>query len=266
MEERASLRPVQCRSGSHDRPSCKGTARHTRVAVSEDLSRGTIMSRVQRTLLCGAVLTTGLAAQAALERINQTERPPLVRPLATLPMELGDWIGCDQPVDPDVVARAQTTEYLSRIYQNRQQPGLKVQLWMNYSREGTNLRHTPEICLPSGGWSKIESHTLVLAIPVDGLASVEVTRLGYARGELVEHVGFWYYIFGEGKLENYVRKLPITSRSSHGRTTRGSSMTVEVFYPGHNDPDGESLREFAQELMKALEPILPRERAVYHVP
>ena len=57
-----------------------------------------------------------------------------------------------------------------------------------------------------------------------------------AQGELVEHVGFWYYIFGEGKLENFVRQLPITSRSSHGRTTRGSSMTVEVFYPGEQRP------------------------------
>ena len=58
-----------------------------------------------------------------------------------------------------------------------------------------------------------------------------MTRLGYAQGELVEHVGFWYYIFGEGKLENLVRQLPITSRSSHGRTTRGSSMTVEILPP-----------------------------------
>ena len=78
--------------------------------------------------------------------------------------------------------------------------------------------------------------------------------------------GFWYYIFGEGKLENYVRRLPITSRSSHGRTTRGSSMTVEVFYPGETDPEGEALREFAGELLKALGPILPPKRAAYHIP
>jgi hypothetical protein len=90
--------------------------------------------------------------------------------------------------------------------------------------------------------------------------------LGYSRGELVELVVFWYYIFGEGNLEKYVRGLSITSRSSHGQTTRGSSMTVEVFYPGDNDADGDALREFARELMKYLEPILPRERAVYHVP
>ncbi|MFI5456872.1 MAG: EpsI family protein [Isosphaerales bacterium] len=224
------------------------------------------MSKLSRAVLCGTILATGLAAQGGLERLNRTERPPLRRPLASIPMELVDWAGQDEPVDPDIVERAQTTEYLNRSYEGRRQPGLKLRLWVNYSREGTNLRHTPEICLPSGGWTKIESQTRTIAVPLDGGRSIPVTLLGYNRGELVEHVGFWYYIFGEGKLENYVRRLPITSRSSHGRTTHGSSMTVEIFYTGENDSEGESLLEFARELVKALEPILPRERAVYHVP
>jgi EpsI family protein len=211
-------------------------------------------------------LSTGLSAQAGLERLNRTDRPSLRHSLASIPLELGDWVGRDERVDPDIVDRAQTTEYLSRTYENRKHAGLRLRLWVNYSRVGTNLRHTPEICLPSGGWSKIESQTRVIAVPLHGDQSIAVTLLGYGQGELVEHVGFWYYIFGEGWLENYVRRLPITSRSSHGRTTRGSSMTVEVFYPGDNDPDGQSLREFARELLETLEPILPVERAVYHVP
>ena len=45
-------------------------------------------------------------------------------------------------------------------------PGLSVRLWINYSLQGNNLRHTPEICLPSGGWNKIESQTRVLSVPV----------------------------------------------------------------------------------------------------
>jgi EpsI family protein len=228
--------------------------------------RGITMSGFQRTLLCGAILSTGLGAQAGLERFNRTERPPLVRPLKSVPLLLGDWLGRDEPMDREIVERAQTTEYLNRTYESRKQPGVCLRLWINYSREGTNLRHTPEICLPSGGWTKIESQSRVMAVSCGGGQSVPLTRLGYARGELVEHVGFWYYIFGEGWLENYVRRLPITSRSSHGRTTRGSSLTVEVFAPGDNDPDGEALREFAQELLKALEPILPRQRAIYHIP
>jgi EpsI family protein len=224
------------------------------------------MSQIKRAFLCGAILAIGMAAQAALAALNRTERPALRMPLASIPLDLGNWAGRDEPVDPDIIERAQTTEYLNRTYDSRTQAGLSLRLWINYSRFGNNLRHTPEICLPSGGWSKIESQSRVISVPVGENREIPITRLGYGQGELVEHVGFWYYIFGEGKLENYVRRLPITSRSSHGRTTRGSSMTVEVFYRGDNDPEGEGLREFARELLKALEGILPLERADYHIP
>ncbi|AMV35804.1 EpsI family protein [Planctomyces sp. SH-PL62] len=226
------------------------------------------MTTVKRCGLCAALLTLGLAAQAGLERLDAHERPPLRQSLKTIPMELDGWVGRDVPVSADIIERAQTTEYLNRSYESRRRPGVKFTLWINYSEYGTNLRHTPEICLPSGGWTKIESQTRELALPAaaDGGRPVVATRLGYAQGDLVKHVGFWYYIFGEGKLENFVRRLPVTSRSSHGRTTRGSSMTVEVFYPGDVDPDAVALGEFAHELLAALEPILPRERAEYHVP
>jgi EpsI family protein len=224
------------------------------------------MSQIKRAFLCGAILATGIAAQAALETMNRTDRPALRIPLATVPLELGNWSGRDVPMEADIIEQAQTTEYLNRTYESSKHPGLSVQLWINYSRQGDNLRHTPEICLPSGGWNKIESQTRLLSVPVGHDQSLTITRLGYGRDELVEHVGFWYYIFGEGKLENYVRSLPITSRSSHGRTTRGSSMTVEVFYPGDFDPEGEGLQDFAHELVKALESILPLERADYHIP
>jgi hypothetical protein len=224
------------------------------------------MTQMHRCLLCAGILMLGLAAQGELKRLNQTERPSLRRDLESIPLELGDWAGQKEDVAPDIVERAQTTEYLNRVYESRTQPGLRLTLWINYSEKGTNLRHTPEICLPSGGWTKIESQTKVLNVLAPNDKVVRITRLGYGRGELVEQVGFWYYIFGEGKLENFVRQLPITSRSSHGQTTRGSSMTVEIFYPGEHDPDGDALRDFAQALLIALEPVLPHDRAEYYVP
>ena len=224
------------------------------------------MSRTQRLFLCVVLLSTGLVAQAALEHVSPSDRPALSKPLDTIPLRLGDWVGTDQEVLPSLIEQSETTDYLSRIYESRKYPGLRLQLWMNYSVFGRNLRHTPEICLPSGGWTKIESDTRELEIPAGRNASTWITRLGYSRAEVVEHVGFWYYVFGEGRLENYVRRLPITSRSSHGRTTRGSSMTVEIFYMGDLDPDAEALSEFASELIRVIEPILPAELAAYHVP
>jgi Protein of unknown function (DUF3485) len=93
-----------------------------------------------------------------------------------------------------------------------------------------------------------------------------VSRLAYKQGELVTKVGFWYYIFGEGGIERWVRGLPITSRSSHGRTTRGSGLTVEVFWTSESDPESQAFQDFARSLLAGLDSIMPGDRAAYHVP
>jgi EpsI family protein len=224
------------------------------------------MSPTRRAALGVAFLTVGLAAQAALEQATQTPRPPLKQPLATLPLRLGDWDGRDEPVDPEILQRSQADDYLNRVYEDRTRPGRRLVLWVNYSRHGLNLRHSPAICLPSSGWTKVESQTQVVPIGRRAAAPLLISRLGYSKDELVQQIGFWYYIFGEGRLEHFVRTLPITSRSSHGRTTRGSGLTVEVFSPGDADPEGETLRDFAAVVLGALEPILPGDRAEYYIP
>ncbi|MDR3635007.1 MAG: EpsI family protein [Isosphaeraceae bacterium] len=224
------------------------------------------MSAKGRVLLCGVILASGLIAQASLEALATTERPSLRAPLASIPLELGDWVGRDTAVDPDIIERAQTTEYISRDYESKSQPGRHLRLWINYSREGNNLRHSPKICLPSGGWNIVEAECRKIALEFGEGRSIPIMRLGYTQGELVQGIGFWYYIFGEGALEKYVRTLPITSRSSHGRTTRGSSMTVEVFSVGDIDARDTLLKDFSRSLLEALEPILPADRAEYFVP
>ena len=225
-----------------------------------------MMNATGRALLCLGLLTGGVAAQAALERMSQIERPPLRRPLASLPMALGGWTGADLPVDARIADESQATEYLSRSYTNPEFPGIALSLWVNYSTFGTNMRHSPEICLPMHGGSKIESQTKVIPIPGARGEDVSVIRLAYAQGELVQGVGFWYYIFGEGPVERWVRTLPITSRSSHGRTTRGSGMTVEVFWTGESEDKAAAFRDFAGAVLAGLDPILPTDRADYHVP
>jgi hypothetical protein len=216
--------------------------------------------------LCGLFLTVGFAAQAGLEKATETERPPLRAPLANIPMELGDWAGRDVSVDPRILKESQTDEYINRIYEDRKDPSRRLWLWINYSSHGLNLRHSPKICLPSGGWTEIESESRMIPVRYGDGKTIRIMRLGYAQGELVQSIGFWYYIFGEGGLEHYVRNLPITSRSSHGRTTRGSGMTVEVFCPGEIDPDGSALADFARPLIEALGPIMPENRAEYYIP
>jgi hypothetical protein len=224
------------------------------------------MSRLRRVIICGVLLTSGLAAQAGLEELTKIDRPGLKAPLSSLPLELGDWSGQDLTPNPDVLRESQADDFVNRDYECRSRPGVHFRLWINYSRLGNNLRHSPEICLPSGGWKKVESECWTVAIDRPGRENLPITRLGYEQGELVQGIGFWYYSFGEGTLEHFVRGLPITSRSSHGRTTRGSGLTVEVFSPGESDPDGAALKDFSRALLAELEPLLPQNRAEYFVP
>lgn len=235
-----------------------------RVAISTtNASRGPWTGRIALAL---GLLLLGAGAQAAVERAVDIPRPALRQPLASVPLRLGDWVGQDLDVDPKILKEAQADEYLSRSYRDTRHPGRQITLWVNYSRFGLNLRHSPEVCLPSGGWEKVEAQTRVLSVADPAGQPFPLTHLAYRQGELVQGIGFWYYIFGEGGLERAVRALPITSRSSHGRATRGSGLTVELFCPTETDPDAEGLREFATALLQHLEPILPQERASYHRP
>jgi hypothetical protein len=221
---------------------------------------------MKRALAGLAVLVLGVAAQGSLDASMNRPRPKLRAALASIPYQLEQWVGRDEPLDADILERTQADEYLNRVYEDTRHPGRSIKVWINYSNQGLNLRHSPEVCLPSGGWTKVEAQTRELNVRAGDGAAQTVTRLCYSQADFVQGIGFWYYIFGEGPMERFARTLPIGSRSSHGRATRGSGMTIELFYPGEFDPDGATVAEFAEALLSALEPILPEDRAAYHVP
>jgi hypothetical protein len=58
------------------------------------------MTATKRVAVCSAVLLSALAAQAGLEAMTAIERPLLRASLATIPLQMGDWVGTDVPVDP----------------------------------------------------------------------------------------------------------------------------------------------------------------------
>jgi hypothetical protein len=221
---------------------------------------------MKRSALGVTILTAGLAAQAALEAAVSTDRPALKKPLESIPFQLGAWAGRDDPVDPQILKESQADDVLNRIYHDSSRRGRSLVVWMNYSRHGLNLRHSPELCLPGSGYTKDESRTRLLEIPAGNGRVHKLTQLRYTKAGVAQGIGFWYYIFGEGSVEHMVRELPITSRSSHGRTTRGSGLTVEIFSPGDSDPGGEALEDFAKTLLPTLEAILPDNRQSYHIP
>src|SRR5262249_10481075 len=123
------MREVRLRSGLRVAPWFPGSWWSS--VCREDF----IMNKFNRLFICGAILADGMAAQSALGALNRTERPALRMPLASIPLELGNWSGRDEPVDADIIERAQTTEYINRTHESRKHAGLRLRLWINYSRQ-----------------------------------------------------------------------------------------------------------------------------------
>lgn len=73
-----------------------------------------------------------------------------------VPLQIGDWVGQDQPIDPSTLEQAGAVSHVSRRYIN-QRTNQQVDLWLIVGHAREICRHTPDICYPSQGYSQIGS-------------------------------------------------------------------------------------------------------------
>ena len=98
------------------------------------------MNAIGRATLCLGLLSSGFAGQAGLDALCTIERPPLRRPLISLPMEIGGWSGRDEEIDKDILRISGASEYLNRSYTNPKFPG-------SGSRSGSTIRSWVITCI-----------------------------------------------------------------------------------------------------------------------
>ena len=123
------------------------------------------MTRVHRCVLCAGFLLVGLAAQAGLEQ----PEPDRASAAAAAAGRRSPWSWAtgsgatsrSPPTSSSGPRRPSTSTGSTRAASS---PGCGSRSGSTTREKGTNLRHTPEICLPSGGWTKIESQTKVLEV------------------------------------------------------------------------------------------------------
>ncbi len=149
----------RCLEAGRD-PGLTSTPIHPPDRPSRSKGRPTMKAIGRATLVPRACWPPGSRRRPALESLSRIERPPLRRPLASLPMDLGGWAGQDEPIDPEILERvAGDRVHQPGLRRTRNSRACALSLWINYSLHGTNMRHSPEICLPSHGWTKVESMT-----------------------------------------------------------------------------------------------------------
>jgi EpsI family protein len=104
-------------------------------------------------LALAMLLASGAVRFWQARGIDEAYRQGLVSPfpLVELPMQLGDWEGTEEKLDPQIAQATGCSDYVFRVYQNRQ-TGVRLNLIVLYGPSGEVILHVPTNCYPDNGY------------------------------------------------------------------------------------------------------------------
>jgi exosortase D (VPLPA-CTERM-specific) len=174
--------------------------------------------------MTAAILLLGTGLMACLPaRIEQT---PARLPFALFPMEFGAWRGVPQTLDNESLNALGLTDYLLADYQT-DSPGDSATLnfYVAYyasQRDGLHA-HSPQLCIPGGGWSIIQQ--TIVALPWSDGQSIDVNRVVVEKKGIKQVVYYWFeergrHIAKEGTLKYFALRDALLDNRSDGALVR----------------------------------------------
>jgi exosortase D (VPLPA-CTERM-specific) len=211
------------------------------------------MSRAS--LLAGSVLLVGTGAVASLP--TRTEIIPQRQPLALFPMELKDWHGTPQTLDGESLNALGLTDYLVADYTDAAAGSGPLSLYIAYyasQRAGIHA-HSPQLCIPGGGWSIINQAIISMPLPTGHL---DANRVVIEKRGTRQIVYYWFeergrHIAQEGELKYYALKDALVDNRSDGALIR----VVTPIYGGNEAAADSMAKKFVGEADGLLQSFVP---------
>jgi len=207
-------------------------------------------------LVSGALMSLAVAAAFVL-----TPTPPRVEPdrdpFLLFPRTLGDWSGAVRPLEPEIEAVLGADDYIDATYlaAGEAAPVNLFVAWYEKQTEGSGI-HSPEVCLPVGGWEvfSIDPHPVTIEGTVYG--SFEVNRAVIQKGLSKQLVYYWFEQRGKRMTNDYAAKASVVLDSlTRGRTDGALVRFVTPIGEGETEAAAEAR---LQRFMAASLDRLPR--------
>jgi len=158
-----------------------------------------------------------LAARLA-SPVNTTSLPPAA--LEKLPMQIGDWMGQNMPLDEAIVRATDTEAYINRSYLRHNSLEC-ISLYVAYGVRARDLMpHRPEVCYTGAGWTLVDRRSMELSLS-DGM-KLPCSFFQFSRGTLnTRKVAVLDYYIVDGQ---YCRDVSLL----RSKAWRGSGMVRYV--------------------------------------
>lgn len=187
-----------------------------------------------------------------LQARSAKEVLPAREALASLPQQLGPWVGDDIAIPRDVLDVLGAGDFLLRVYRTPDTPQPYVDLFVAYfpsQRSGDSI-HSPKNCLPGAGWSPVESERVMLTLP--GRAAFPANRYVIAKGDDRMLVLYWYLAHDRAVASEYWAKFYLVADAM--RLNRSDGSLIRVTTPLGR---GESMDTAQQRLLSLAGNVTP---------
>jgi len=231
---------------------------------------GAQMARVRHVRPSAALLgtTVVLAAAAFLWNPLTTPEPPRIArdPFLVFPRSLGEWRGAAHPDLPREISEVLAADdYLSMGFEA---PGMAapVDLFIAWYRDQSRAGiHSPEVCIPAGGWEMSQIETRTVTIEAGGQSvAIPVNRAIIQKGLSRQLVYYWFDQGGRRLASDYAAKFYLTIDALRtGRTDGALIRFITPIVPGEEVAAAEA--RLGAMIGRTL-PVLPRFIATAPVP
>lgn len=223
---------------------------------------GAQLARVRHIRPSGALLgTTALFAVAAFlwNPLTAPAAPKIERdPFLVFPRALGDWRGLPNPdLPPEITQTLRADDYLTMTFEAAG-TGAPVDFFIAWYRDQSRAEiHSPEVCIPAGGWemSKIETREVVVETGGHSL-TIPVNRAIIQKGLARQLVYYWFDQGGRRLTSDHMAKLYLTFDAVWtGRTDGALIRAITPIVPGE---PAEAADARLASLIGQTMPVLPR--------
>jgi len=173
------------------------------------------------------------------------------------PRELGGWSGLHQTLEPGIERVLGADDYLNATYADPSEAAA-VNLFTAYyhkQTEGSGI-HSPEVCLPVGGWEVFSLAPYRVSFPDTVYGSFAVNRAVIQKGLSKQVVYYWFEQRGQRMTNDYLAKASVVWDSfTRGRSDGAMVRFVTPLVDGETEAAADAR---LQRFMALSLPRLPR--------
>ncbi len=180
--------------------------------------------------------------------------------LALYPTALAGWQGQSSRLDADIEQVLAADDYVNVVYEKPGESDVVAFFVAYYLKqtEGQGI-HSPQVCLPSGGWEVFNLHEVTLDMSQSGYGQITANRAVIQKGTSRQLVYYWFEGRGKRVANDFAAKMSVLKDSLLiGRTDGALVRYVTPIGPDESEADAEArLMRLMADSLKPLPAFVP---------